>query len=252
VAQSKLSRVTIIGSGLMGSGIAQVTAEAGYNVTLVDQSEAILDKAVGSIKSSLQRVAKKKYEKEPAAGDAYVASTLERIKTTSDLGQGAQSDLIIEAIVENMKVKHELFGKLDKLAPKETIFTSNTSSLPIGEIAESVSRKDRFGGLHFFNPVPMMKLLEVIKTSNTSSQVYQTLLEYGKSIGKTTVECKDTPGFIVNRLLVPYLYEAVRMYERGDASTKGKFRSFIAKNHKNTRNIKFQNRHSQFSKSTLL
>jgi 3-hydroxyacyl-CoA dehydrogenase len=226
-AQFKLNRVTVIGSGLMGSGIAQVTAEAGYHVTLVDQTDAILNKAVGAIKGSLQRVAKKKFEKEPANGEAYVNSTLERIKTTSSLEQAAQTDLIIEAIVENMKVKHELFGKLDKLAPKETIFTSNTSSLPIGEIAESVSRKDRFGGLHFFNPVPMMKLLEVIKTNNTSPQVHQTLLEYGKSIGKTTVECKDTPGFIVNRLLVPYLFEAVRMHERGDASIKGKLKFIV-------------------------
>jgi len=119
-----------------------------------------------------------------------------------------------------MKVKHELFSKLDKIAPREAIFTSNTSSLPITEIAQAVTRKDKFGGLHFFNPVPVMKLLEVIRTEATTDSTFQTLLDYGKSIGKVTVNCKDTPGFIVNRLLVPYLFEAVRMYERGDASVK--------------------------------
>ena len=188
----------------------------------MDQNEAILSKAVAGIRGSLQRVFKKKFEKEPQNGEKYIKDTLERIVTTSQLQKGVeQADLVIEAIVENMKAKHELFSQLDKIAPKQTVFTSNTSSLPIVEIAESVSRKDRFGGLHFFNPVPVMKLLEVIKTKYTNEQVYQSLLEYGKSIGKVTVECKDTPGFIVNRLLVPYIFEAVRMYERGDASMKG-------------------------------
>lgn len=119
-----------------------------------------------------------------------------------------------------MKVKHSLFRQLDEISPPETIFTSNTSSLPISDIAEPCSRKDKFGGLHFFNPVPMMKLLEVIKTKDTSAATYATLMEFGKSIGKVTVECKDTPGFIVNRLLVPYMFQAVQMLERGDASAK--------------------------------
>jgi len=217
----KINTVAIIGSGLMGSGIAQVTAEAGYKVVLIDQSDAILGKGVNSIKASLQRVVKKKYEKEPEHGVKYLNDTMSRISTSTNAEQGARdADLVIEAIVENMKVKHELFGKLDKTCARDTIFASNTSSLPITEIAQAVNRKDKFGGLHFFNPVPMMKLLEVIRTQDTSEAVYQDLLQFGKSIGKTTVECKDTPGFIVNRLLVPYLFEAVRMYERGDASTK--------------------------------
>ena len=173
---------------------------------------------------------KKKFEKEPDASKAesYLNATLGRISTTSELhGGGAegadQADLIVEAIIENMKIKHELFSKLDKAAPATSIFASNTSSLPIGEIAECVSaeRRARFGGLHFFNPVPVMKLLEVIRLPDTSDETYATLLAFGKSIGKTTVECKDTPGFIVNRLLVPYLFEAIRMVERGDASFQG-------------------------------
>lgn len=224
VLNRKINHVTIIGSGLMGSGIAQVTAEAGYKVHLVDQNEAALGKAMNTIKTSLLRTTKKRFEKEPEHGEQYVKDTLGRITTATEIDSGAEkADLIIEAIVENMKAKHNLFTRLDQISPKETIFASNTSSLPITEIAEPVGRKDRFGGLHFFNPVPMMKLLEVIKTHETSEATYKTMLEYGLSIGKTTVECKDTPGFIVNRLLVPYLFEAVRMYERGDASTKGIF-----------------------------
>ncbi len=181
---NKFSHVTVIGSGLMGSGIAQVTAEAGYKVTLVDQNDQILNKALKSIKTNLQRVAKKKFEKDPSAGEKHVNDTLGRLGVATQVDNGAEkADLIIEAIVENMKVKHELFARLDKISPRETIFASNTSSLPIGEIAQVVVRKDNFGGLHFFNPVPVMKLLEVIKTDQTSQATYQALLEFGKSIG---------------------------------------------------------------------
>lgn len=225
----KINHVTVIGSGLMGSGIAQVSAEAGFKVTLVDQDEKILDKALGSIKTSLQRVAKKKYEKEPAKGETAIKESLSRIQTTTKLEVAAQSDLIIEAIVENIKAKHELFTRLDKLSPAHTIFASNTSSLPITEIAEPVNRKDRFGGLHFFNPVPVMKLLEVIRTQATSDETFDSLIKFGKDIGKVTVVCKDTPGFIVNRLLVPYMLEAVKMYERGDASKEGSWTHSLIK-----------------------
>lgn len=205
----------------MGAGIAQVTAEAGYQVSLVDMNEKVLNKAVASIRSSLQRSTKKRFEKEPQNAEKYINDVVGRIKASVSAEESAQSaDLIIEAIVENLKVKHELFKRLDKVAPAQTIFTSNTSSLPIGDIAEVVNRKDKFGGLHFFNPVPVMKLLEVIKTNNTNEATYKSLLDFGKSIGKVTVECKDTPGFIVNRLLVPYIFSAIHMYERGDASTK--------------------------------
>jgi len=220
-SEQKLNHVAIVGSGLMGSGIAQITAQAGYQVTLVDQNDAILAKAVASIKSSLQRSTKKKFEKEPEAAKKYISETLSRIAVANAVNKGAEkADLIIEAIVENLKVKHALFTQLDSICPPETIFASNTSSLPITEIAAPCARKDKFGGLHFFNPVPVMKLLEVIKTGDTSEATYKTLLEFGQSIGKVTVECKDTPGFIVNRLLVPYIFQAVHMYERGDASAK--------------------------------
>lgn len=214
-----INSVTVIGSGLMGSGIAQVTAEAGYSVFLVDQSDLALKNAMKTIETSLTRSTKKKFNKEPDHAVRYIKDTMDRIVTMTKIDAGAEkADLIIEAIVENIQAKHDLFSKLDKISPKTTIFASNTSSLPISEIAQVVSRKDKFGGLHFFNPVPVMKLLEVIKTDETNDATFRTLLEYGLSIGKTTVECKDTPGFIVNRLLVPYMFEAVKMYERGDAS----------------------------------
>ena len=130
------------------------------------------------------------------------------------------ADLVVEAVVENMALKQKLFAEYDKIAPAKTIFASNTSSLPISEIASTSSRPDRFGGLHFFNPVPVMKLLEVVRIPQTSDETYNAMVAWGKAMGKATVECKDTPGFIVNRLLVPYLMEAVRMVERGDASAK--------------------------------
>ena len=216
------NNVTVIGSGLMGSGIAQVTAEAGYQVTLVDQNDKILGKAQGAIKTSLARSSKKKFEKQAdgaALAEKHIAGVLGRINLSTSVESAAEkADLIIEAIVENIGIKHDLFKKLDKIAPRNALFASNTSSLPIAEIAQVTVRKDKFGGLHFFNPVPVMKLLEVIKTNETSDSTHQTLLTFGKSIGKVTVNCKDTPGFIVNRLLVPYMFEAVRMHERGEAS----------------------------------
>lgn len=214
-----VKHVTIIGGGLMGSGIAQVAAVTGHNVTLVDQSEDLLKKSTNSIQKSLSRVAKKKFADDAKAGEQFVAQTLESISLSTDaVAAVAKTDLVIEAIIENIGIKQKLFSQLDAAAPAETIFTSNTSSLPIKEIAQTTKRLDRFGGLHFFNPVPMMKLLEVVKIDETSEATFQTLLDFGKAMKKTTVKCKDTPGFIVNRLLVPYIVEAVRLIERGDAS----------------------------------
>ncbi|GIY12387.1 hydroxyacyl-coenzyme A dehydrogenase, mitochondrial, partial [Caerostris extrusa] len=149
--------------------------------------------------------------------EKFIKETLQKLKTTTSPSDSVkEADIVIEAIVENMKVKHELFKTLDKAAPKSTIFSSNTSSLSITEIASVTQRKDRFGGLHFFNPVPVMKLLEVIRTEETSDDTYNKLMTFGKELGKTTITCKmDTPGLLfVNRLLVPYMGEAVRMLER--------------------------------------
>ncbi|KAL0821431.1 hypothetical protein ABMA28_004910 [Loxostege sticticalis] len=218
--QSAIKNVTVIGGGLMGSGIAQVSAQAGQNVTLVDVSPDVLAKAQKSIGANLGRVAKKVYKDKPQEGEKFVAEALGRIKTLTDPVAAAKSaDLVVEAIVENMDVKHKLFKQLDEAAPEHTILASNTSSLSINEIASVVKRKDRFGGLHFFNPVPVMRLLEVVKGAETSEATYNAMMAWGKAVGKTCITCKDTPGFVVNRLLVPYICEAIRLYER-DASAR--------------------------------
>ncbi|XP_062581579.1 hydroxyacyl-coenzyme A dehydrogenase, mitochondrial-like [Saccostrea cucullata] len=215
------NHVTVVGGGLMGAGIAQVAASTAHTVALVDQDHTILGKSMTSIQKSLYRVANKKFADKPAAGEQFVRDTIARITpTTSPITCVAHTDLVIEAIVENLEIKKNLFREIEAVAPQHTIFTSNTSSLPIGEIAIASKRKDRFAGLHFFNPVPMMKLLEVVRIPATSDATFDKLLAFGKDMGKTTVSCKDTPGFIVNRLLVPYMLEAVRMVERGDASMK--------------------------------
>jgi len=215
---TSIKSVTIFGSGLMGSGIAQVAAETGHNVVLVDVNDGALEKSKKGINSSLSRVIKKKFEKDQAGGEKYLSDAMGRIKTTTQLEEGAKSDLIIEAIVENIDVKRDLWKKLDALAPQHTLFASNTSSLPILAQAEATKRADRFGGLHFFNPVPVMQLVEVIKTEKTSEETHNALLEFGRAVGKKAITCQDTPGFVVNRLLVPYLMESVRLYERGVAS----------------------------------
>ncbi|KAF1395336.1 hypothetical protein PFLUV_G00010470 [Perca fluviatilis] len=214
-----IKHVTIIGGGQMGAGIAQVAASTGHTVTLVDTNEDILKKAVKGIEGNLKRVVKKKFADKPEAGEEFIQKALQNVSTSTDAGSVVQgSDLVLEAIVENLKIKQDLFGGIDKLAPAHTIFASNTSSLPITDIASSTNRLDRFGGLHFFNPVPVMKLVEVIATSATSQETFDSLLNFSKKLGKTSVSCKDTPGFIVNRLLLPYIMEVIRMYERGDGS----------------------------------
>uniref|UniRef100_A0A8B9J3P3 3-hydroxyacyl-CoA dehydrogenase n=1 Tax=Astyanax mexicanus TaxID=7994 RepID=A0A8B9J3P3_ASTMX len=214
-----IKHITVIGGGLMGAGIAQVAATTGHSVVLVDMSEDILKKSAKSIEGSLKRVVKKKFADKPEAGEEFLQKAMKNISTSTDAAAVVQkTDLVVEAIVENLKVKQDLFSTLDKVAPEHTIFASNTSSLPIADIASSTARLDRFGGLHFFNPVPMMKLVEVIKAPGTSQQTFDALIDFSKALGKHPVSCKDTPGFIVNRLLVPYLMEAVRLHERGHGS----------------------------------
>ncbi|XP_047521517.1 probable 3-hydroxyacyl-CoA dehydrogenase B0272.3 isoform X2 [Pieris napi] len=215
-----IKTVTVIGAGLMGSGIAQISAQAGQNVTIVDLNSETLQKALKSIENNLTRVAKKVHKDDVAKIDSFVKDSLARIKTSIKIEDGVNSDLIIEAVVEQLDVKQQLFNKLDELAPQHTILTSNTSSIPINAIGSGIKRKDRLGGLHFFNPVPVMRLIEVIKGDDMSEETHQTLMEWGKSVGKTCITCKDRPGFVVNRLLGPYSAEALRMYERGDASAK--------------------------------
>ncbi|KAA1112578.1 hypothetical protein PGT21_002537 [Puccinia graminis f. sp. tritici] len=220
---AQVKHLTVIGAGLMGSGIAQVAAQAGISVTVHGMNQEICKESKSIINQSLKRIAKKKFSEDNQATQ-FIESVNNNLKFATELKSAVdtqKTDLIIEAIVEKIEIKQELFKTLDGLIENpETIFTSNTSSLKIGDISQAVSaqRKKQFAGLHFFNPVPQMKLVEVIKTDQTSEEAAQRLINFSKQLGKSPVSCTDTPGFIVNRLLVPYLLEAMRMLERGEAT----------------------------------
>lgn len=192
-----IKHVTVIGAGLMGSGIVQVAAQAKYNVTMIDTTDAALENGKNIISKSLKRVARKKFADDETKQKQFIDETLQYVTLSKNVEEAAaKSDLIVEAIVENIDVKQKLFAQLDKVAPKDTIFCSNTSSLPVTQIAEATSdaRKERFAGLHFFNPVPAMKLVEIVRTDKVSDEVYTDLAEFTKKVGKTSVACKDTPG----------------------------------------------------------
>ncbi|MCC7140383.1 MAG: 3-hydroxybutyryl-CoA dehydrogenase [Planctomycetes bacterium] len=208
-----IQKVGVVGCGLMGSGIAQIAAEAGYAVVVREVNDALLAKGKGKIEAFL----KKAVEKGKATPE-QVAATLARFTWTTDLAGLASCDLVIEAIVENMAAKQELFRFLDGACPPHTLFSSNTSSLSIGDMAACTKRPQNFVGLHFFNPVPLMKLVEVVRTISTSDATYAAAVEFGRKVGKTVVTAKDTPGFVVNLLLVPYLLDAIRAFEKGVAS----------------------------------
>ncbi|BEI83145.1 hypothetical protein CcaverHIS002_0310130 [Cutaneotrichosporon cavernicola] len=219
-APRDVRRLAVFGAGSMGSGIAQVAATGGIKVTMADVREDALERGMEGIKKSLARVAKKQ---SPDDIDGFVQRVLANIETTTNGEQAvADVDLVIEAVIEHLPLKQELFARLDKAARPDTIFASNTSSLLVQDIAQSVSpeRRALFGGLHFFNPAVMMKLVEVVRTPQTNDEAYNLLLHFVDQIGKVGVKAKDVPGFIVNRLLVPYKLEAVRMLERGDASAE--------------------------------
>jgi len=216
----QIKKVGVVGCGLMGHGIVQVAAQAGYQVVALEGAQGFLDAGLGRIEKSLAKLAEKAVEKgkpaEQAKGEA--AATRARITGSLERKDLADCDLVIEAIVEDLGAKKELFAALGKLCKPETVFASNTSSFPIGEMAAASGRPQRFVGLHFFNPVQLMKLVEVVRTDKTDEGVFAAARAFGESVGKVPVACKDTPGFVVNRLLVPYMTQALQMLERGDAS----------------------------------
>ena len=215
---AKIQEVVVIGGGLMGAGIAQVAAQTGHKVTLVDVNQHVLDKSHVRISQSINKIAQKMFKDDDNGAENFIESSLSLLKySTNPHDVLTSADLVVEAVVEKIELKQKLFKDLDKIAPPKTIFASNTSSLSISDIASTSSRPDRFGGLHFFNPVPVMKLLEVVRIPETSEDTFNALVDWGKAMGKVTLHCKDTPGFIVNRLLVPIKLEAIRMVERGDA-----------------------------------
>src|SRR5581483_10886896 len=205
-----IKTVGVLGCGLMGAGIAQVCAAAGYKTIVREVEETFLNKGLGRIRKFLEDgVAKGKTTAE--ARDR----TLAHLSGTTTFDAFADADLIIEAIVENLSQKKTAYSSLEPIVKPHTIFVSNTSSLCITELAASTRRPDRFGGLHFFNPVPLMKLVEVIRALTTSDETYQSLMAFAASLGKQPITAPDRPGFIVNRLLVPYLLDAIRAYEHG-------------------------------------
>ena len=208
-----IRKVGVVGCGLMGAGIAQVSAQAGFQTTVREVSPELLNKGLGSIRKFLQGgVDKGKL----AAAD--MEKTLSLLEGTTSLEDLASCDLVVEAVTENVAVKRELLGTLDKACPPRTIFASNTSSLSITELATFTNRPDRVLGLHFFNPVPLMKLVEVVKTIRTAEEALASATEWCRAIGKTVVTVGDSTGFVVNRLLVPYMLDAIRVYEQGLAS----------------------------------
>ncbi len=208
-----IKRIGVLGCGLMGSGIAEVCAKAGYSTMVREMEEKFLDQGMERIRRSLSKaVDKGKLE----AGQRDEA--LARITGTTDLEALADCDLVIEAIVENVDEKCSTFADLDRIVQKNALFASNTSSLTITQIAMATERTERFVGLHFFNPVPVMKLVEVVRTLMTSDETMQRALDFVNSLGKEGVSCRDNSGFIVNRLLVPYLLDAIRAVEEGVGS----------------------------------
>ena len=207
-----IKKVGILGCGLMGSGIAQVSAAAGYDVTVLEQEQKFLDKGFSGIEKSLGKFAEKGTLKEP------VETICGRLKGTTNAQSLADCDIVIEAIIENLAEKKKTFSLLDGIVKKDAIFASNTSSISITEVAAATKRPDRFVGLHFFNPVPLMKLVEVVRTIATSNEAFETAYQFGQSLGKVPVRTSDKTGFVVNRLLVPYLLDAIRAYEEGVGS----------------------------------
>jgi 3-hydroxybutyryl-CoA dehydrogenase len=204
-----IQKVGVLGCGLMGSGIAQVAATAGFNVTVLEVEQKFLDKGFAAIEKSLAKFAEKGTLKEAPPA---VRARLKGTTTREDL---KDCDIIVEAIIESVEEKKKMFASIDLVAKKGAIFASNTSSISITELLTSTTRPERFVGLHFFNPVPLMKLVEVVRTIATADAVYATACEFANKLGKVPVRTRDKTGFMVNRLLVPYLLDAIRAYEEG-------------------------------------
>ena len=211
----EIKKVGVLGCGLMGSGIAQAAAAAGFPTIARDVSEPLLEKGRSGVVKSLGRLVEKA-KLTPAARD----SALARLSFETDLSALRGCDIIIEAVTEDLELKNRLWRELDQLCGPATIFASNTSSLTIAAMAAATSRPDRFVGLHFFNPVPLMPLVEVVRTVTTSPETFERVFAFARALGKEPVAAVDSPGFIVNLLLVPYLLDAARAFEHGVASTE--------------------------------
>jgi 3-hydroxybutyryl-CoA dehydrogenase len=208
-----IKKVGVVGCGLMGSGIAQVCAAAGFETVVREVAPEVVEKGLKGIDKNLARLVEK-----GTITEAQKSEIRGRLKGTTAIEDLKDCDLVIEAIIEQLPAKRELFAKLDTLCGPNAIFASNTSSLTITEISTATKRPERFVGLHFFNPVPVMKLVEVVRTISTDPAVYDAMVEFGAMLGKVPVRAHDSTGFIVNRLLVPYLLDAIRALEEGVGS----------------------------------
>ncbi|MBA3445950.1 MAG: 3-hydroxybutyryl-CoA dehydrogenase [Gemmatimonadales bacterium] len=210
----EITKVGVLGCGLMGSGIAQAAAAAGFDTVVRDVSQPLLERGRAGVLKSLNRSVER-----GKTTSAERDAALGRLQFVTELSALGDRDIVIEAVTEELELKNGLWRELDRLCPASTIFASNTSSLTIASMADATSRSDRFVGLHFFNPVPSMPLVEVVRTVTTSQETFDLAYAFTRALGKEPVAATDTPGFIVNLLLVPYLLDAVRALERGTAST---------------------------------
>jgi 3-hydroxybutyryl-CoA dehydrogenase len=209
----EIKKVGVIGCGLMGSGITQVCAQSGYSIVVSEINGELLHKGITSIDNSLTRSVRKERITQQDK-DAIMG----RIKGTTDVNDMNDCDLVIEAAVENLDLKKKIFGDMDKICPDRTILATNTSCLSITDMAAVTGRPEKVLGLHFFNPVPVMKLLEMVRTATTSEETFNTCREFGQSLGKTIVIVRDSPGFIVNHLMAPQILNAIRILEDGIAT----------------------------------
>jgi len=208
-----LKKIGVVGCGLMGRGIAEVSAKSGYEVVVSEINKELLDKGIAALNQSLAKAVEK-----GKMTEAEKSATMGKIKGTTAMGDFNNCDLVVEAAVENLELKKKIFVDLDKACKAEAILSTNTSCLSVMDIAAVTKRPDKVLGCHFFNPVPVMKLLELVKTITTSQETLNAALEWGKSLGKTNIVAPDRPGFIVNRAFLPYMVEAFEMYEQGVAS----------------------------------
>jgi 3-hydroxybutyryl-CoA dehydrogenase len=212
-AMQEIKKVGVLGCGLMGSGIAQVCARAGYQTVVREVSDELVKKGLDGISRQLGK-AVEKGKLEAGERDA----TVSRLTGTTRLEELGECDIVIEAVVEDLAIKNEMWRTLDSVCGPEAIFASNTSSLTIADMAAATDRPERMLGLHFFNPVPVMKLVEVVRTIATDPQVFSTAFDFARSLGKEPIACKDNSGFVVNLLLVPYMMDAIRALEEGVAT----------------------------------
>ena len=213
-----MKKIAVIGAGTMGNGIAHTFAQKNYQVTLIDVSEQSLEKALSTISKNLDRMVSK-----DKISESDKSQTLENIQTSTEINEDilSDTDLVVEAATENLDIKLQIFKNLDSLCPEKTILASNTSSILISTIASATTRADKVIGMHFMNPVPIMKLVEVIKSKETSVQVVSTIMELSKNLGKVPVEVNDAPGFVANRILMPMINEAIHTLNEDISSVEG-------------------------------